>query len=289
MFRRYGFIAGGTVLALTLAACTNGTGSGSGGTAGSGGGVNGSVPIALSPVAQIRVALSKASNDKTVRVHGTITGDQATGTLDAQEQLGDNLEMSIALSLPGTQISEVWLGDTLYLKIPALASELGGKPWAKFSLSSLGPLGSSIQSLVNSAKNSDPAAQLQPLLASGDVKEVGTETVDGVQATHYTGTVDPATAFDTSQAVKNLTPAERQQLKSMLSAAGVTSETIDVWVASDGLPVEEMISTTAKAGAEKVDLHLSGWGQPVSISAPPADEVTDISSLAGGAGSALGG
>jgi LppX_LprAFG lipoprotein len=282
MSKRYGFLAGGAVLALALtAACTN-NGSGKAGSNG-GSNNNGGAVINLSPVSEIQAALSKAANDKTVKVHGTISSPQGNGTLDAQEQFGNNIEMSMNMGIAGMQISEIWLGNDLYMKIPALSAELGGKPWAKIDLSAMGSLGSSIQQLADSAKNTDPTQQLQPLLASGDVKKVGTETVDGVQTTHYSGTVDPATAFSSSQAAKNLTPDQIAQLKSMLSNSGVSNEKIDVWFASDGLPVEETISMNTNAGAEKVDLHLSGWGQPVSITAPPADQVTDSSSLLGGA------
>lgn len=285
MYRRYGFIAAGGALALALAAgCTssNGNGNSANTNAGGGSGGNGSA-VGAAPAAEIQAALTKAANDKTVKVHGTISSPQGSGNLDAQEQFGDNVEMAMDMSLGATQISEVLTGDTLYMKIPALSSELGGKPWAKVSLGTMGSLGSTLQSLVDSAKNTDPAAQLQPLLASGDLKKVGTETVDGVQATHYAGTVDPATAFSSSQAAKNLTPAQISQIKSMLSSAGVTTEKIDVWVGSDGLPVEETIDMTTAAGAEKIDLHMSGWGQPISVAAPPAGQVSDITSMMGSA------
>lgn len=284
MFRRQGLIAAGGALALALAAgCTTATGGNgnAGGRSGNNGG-DGTV-VDLAPAAEIQAALTKAANDKTVTIHGTISSPQGSGTLDAQESFGNNVEMSMTMGLAGTQISEVMMGDTLYIKIPAMSAELGGKPWAKVSLGSMGSLGSTLQSLVDSAKNTDPAAQLQPLLASGDVKKVGTDTVDGVQATHYAGTVDVATAFDSSQAAKNLTPDQISQLKSMLNAAGVTDEKIDVWVGSDGLPVEETISMNTTVGAEKIDLHLSGWGRPISVVAPPADQVSDITSMMGSA------
>ena len=280
MHKRIGLIAGGA--AVTLAAITGCSSAakssgGSGGTA-AGGGSN---QLQLSPVAEIQAALSKASGDKTVHVTGTISTAGTSGTIDAQEQFGSNVEMSMNMSLAGTNISEILIGDTLYMKIPELSAELGGKAWGKFSLSSMGSLGSTFKAMIDSAKNTDPTSQLQPLLASGDVHKVGTETVDGVQTTHYAGTVDPATAFDSSQAAKNLTSAQIAQLKSTLKDSGVTSETIDVWVASDGLPVREQVSATSSVGATKVDMHMSGWGSPVSITAPPADQVGDLSSLMG--------
>jgi hypothetical protein len=203
--------------------------------------------------------------------------------MDAQEQFSPSLEMSMTMNSPQFDISEVMVGDTIYMKMPQLSSMLGGKPWAEFKLSAMGgSLGSTFQSLLDSAKNTDPTQQLQPLLASGDLHKVGTETVDGAQADHYAGTVDPATAFDSSAAAKNLTPDQIAQLKSLMKSSGVTSETIDVWVAtSDNLPIRVAVSSSTSKGAFKVDMHMSDWGKPVSVSAPPADQVTDISSMMG--------
>lgn len=283
MRKRIGLIAGGVAVALAaVAGCTTGSantgGAASGGNSGSG---NGGGAVELSPAAFVKAALAKASNDKTVHVTGTLTSAGNTGTLSADESFGDPVELSMTLDAAGSTISEILLGDKLYAKIPQLSAMLGGKSWVLFDLGSLGALGSTFQSLINSAKNMDPAQQLQPLLASGDLHKVGTETVDGVQAEHYAGTVDPATAFDSTEAAKNLTPAQIAQLKSLLKAGGVTSETIDLWVPADGLPVRIEVGSSTSAGAVKVDMHLSDWGKPVSITAPPASQVGDMSSLLG--------
>jgi len=283
MRKRIGLIAGGAAVALAaVAGCTNTMtntgGAASGGKSGSG---NGGSVADLSPAAFVKAALNKASNDKTVHVTGTLTVAGTSGTMTGDEQFGSSTDVSMTMAIAGTSISEILVDDKLYMKIPQMSAALGGKQWAELDLGSLGSLGSTFQSLIDSAKNSDPTQQLQPLLASGDVHKVGTETVDGVQADHYAGTVDPATAFDSSQAAKNLTPAQIAQLKSLLKDGGVTSETVDVWVASDGLPVRLGISSNTSAGAFKLDMHLSNWGKPVSISAPPASEVGDMSSMLG--------
>jgi hypothetical protein len=283
MHKRIGLIAGAAAIGLAaVAGCTSSGGSGNAGGSANGGSAN-SGAVQLSPAAFIKAALNKASNDKTVHVTGTITSDGINGTMDAQEQFSPSLEMSMTMNSPQFDISEVMVGDTIYMKMPQLSSMLGGKPWAEFKLSAMGgSLGSTFQSLLDSAKNTDPTQQLQPLLASGDLHKVGTETVDGAQADHYAGTVDPATAFDSSAAAKNLTPDQIAQLKSLMKSSGVTSETIDVWVAtSDNLPIRVAVSSSTSKGAFKVDMHMSDWGKPVSVSAPPADQVTDISSMMG--------
>lgn len=280
MHKRIGLIAGGAAIGLAaIVGCSS-----SGSTGSTGGSANGgSNAVRLSPAAFIKAALAKVSNDKTVHVQGTLSSGAFSGTLSGQEQF-DPLALSMTMNMSNMDISEILVGNTLYLKMPQLSSMMGGKSWAKIDLSAMGSLGSSVQSLLNSAKNADPAQQLQPLLASGDLHEVGTETVDGVQAEHYAGTVDPATAFDGSAAAKNLTPDQIEQLKSLMKDSGVTSETIDVWVASTGLPVRETVSSNTSAGAVKVDMHMSDWGGPVSISAPPADQVSDFGSMMGDLG-----
>ena len=280
MHKRIGLIAGTAAIGLAaVAGCTSSGGSANAG--GSNGSSGGSSTQKLSPAAFIKAALTKASNDKSVHVTGTISSSSFNGTLDAQEQFSPTTAMSMSMNSPQLSISEVLIGNTIYMKIPQLSSMLGGKTWAKMDLSALGSLGSTFQSMLDSAKNTDPTQQLQPLLASGDLHKVGTETVNGVQADHYAGTVDVATAFDGSAAAKNLTADQIAQIKSLLKSAGVTTETIDVWITSDGLPVRETVSSNTSAGATKVDLNMSDWGKPVSVTAPPADQVSDLGSMMG--------
>jgi hypothetical protein len=286
MHKRIGLIAGVAALGLAaVAGCTSSGGSGNAGAGSANGGSGGSGAVQLSPAGYIKAALTKASNVKTVHISGTMTSGAFSGTMSGQEQFGSDLKVAMTLNMSQMDMTEVMIGDTVYLKMAQLSSMLGGKPWAEFKLSSLGGSGSAVQSLIDSAKNTDPTQQLQPLLASGDLHKVGTETVDGVQADHYAGTVDPATAFDSSAAAKNLTPDQIAQIKSLMKSSNISTETIDAWVAtSTGLPVRETITATASTGAFKVDMHMSQWGQPVTISAPPADQVTDISSEMGNLG-----
>lgn len=282
MYRRIGLIAGGVAVALAaVAGCSTNSATSNGGSNGSGAGA----ALDISPAAFIKSALTKTSNYKTVHVTGTMSGDGFTGTLNAQEQFSPSVAVSMTLNSSAMDISEIMVGNTIYMKIPQLSGELGGKPWMKIDLSSMGSLGSALESMTSSAKSMDPTQQLQELLASGDLRKVGTETVDGVQTVHYAGTVDAATFFNSPSVTKNLTPDQVAQVKSFLKAGGVTNMSIDVWAASDGLLVREKATTDTAAGAMNVDLHMSDWGQPVSVSAPPADQVGDMSSMLGSLGS----
>jgi hypothetical protein len=179
--------------------------------------------------------------------------------------------------------SEVILKDNVeYMNLASLAPQMRGKRWVKIDLNAIsktpGAAGS-LGSLSKLNENVDPAQQVKLLLTSGDLKKIGTETVDGVRSTHFGGTVDPAKMVDKVAAGK-LTPDEVAQLKNTMQQAGVTSEHIDLWVDKGGLPVEsKAVVTSTSAGQIEADQHFSNWGTPVTITPPPADQVTDLSQL----------
>ena len=85
-------------------------------------------------------------------------------------------------------------GDTMYLKMPAeLASQVpAGKPWVSMDLKQMARLlPSGLQfALEHGLQFTDPGQYLDFLRATTDdgVKDLGQETVDGAQTTHYQAT-----------------------------------------------------------------------------------------------------
>jgi hypothetical protein len=210
-----------------------------------------------------------------------------TADLSAQEEYRPELEMSMSIGAGGQNISDVLVGSTIYLQYPGLSTMTQGKPWAKIDLTKAGGAVGSLSTILNQAKNYDPTTQLSALLASGDVSEVGRQTVDGQQTTHYSGTLTSAQvlALGTSQA--HLTADQVAQLQTEFKTAGIKSETIDLWIGADKLPVEIKILQQASTTSVKMDMHLSDWGAKVNIGAPPADQVFDLTGKLGSIG--LGG
>ena len=235
--------------------------------------------IVLSPLAALQTALTTANNHNTVKVTGSTTTSGVTVQLNGSMQFSPlALSMSINSSGGATgalTMSEIYDGTNFYLQDSQLSMMDGGKPWAKFSLSSLGAAGSSLQSLLNAAKNETPTSSLEPLLASGDVKSLGTETVAGVQATHYSGTLTAAQVESLAPS-QGLTAAQVQEIKTTMQQSGMTSETIDVWIGSNNLPVQEKAVVTTASGTADTTMQFTDWGAPVSITAPPADQVGDL-------------
>lgn len=265
-----------TAVAAVLAGCSNGSGSSSGTTTGSnatGASVNGS---AISLVAD---AMNKANSAGTVKITGSISAAGASMTLNGQEEYSPNLEMALDVQGSGISMSEIFIGDKLYMKYPALSAEFGGKPWMEIDLSGAGGTLGSLSSLINSSRNENPTTTLSALVASKAVSKVGTETVQGQQTTHYSGTLDADQFLQNSAVASQLNSTQIDQLKSMLKTGGVTTETIDVWVGSNGLPVQvKSVVHSTSAGVATVLMDMSDWGTPVQVSAPSADQVADITS-----------
>jgi hypothetical protein len=281
--RRIGLGAGVAALAaMAVAGCSgSGGGSNSGGLTGLGSGGLGKD----SAITLVADAMDQASKAGTVKVTGTMemTGQTSmSGTLTAQEEYSPNLEMSMSMDMDGQNISEILVGSTIYMKYDALSSMTGGKPWASIDLSKAGGSMGSLSSMLNSAKSYNPTTQLSALLASGAVTEVGKETVDGQQTTHYHGTLTAAQVLSLGGSQSHLTADQISTLKSQFKTSGLKGETIDLWTASTNLPVEVKVTAQMNANGMTgmtMDMHLSDWGAPVNIGAPPANEVYDMTSV----------
>ncbi len=121
-----------------------------------------------------------------------------------------------------------------------------------------------------------------------DVTEVGTEQVRGDETTHYKGTVDLEEAAAAA-------PAEsRKALEKALAQTGSSTVPVEVWVDEqgrtrrvlttialpDGLPGAAAPAPSASAGAGSVaaTIEFYDFGVAADIAAPPAGEVTDLTS-----------
>jgi hypothetical protein len=250
------------VLPVIAAACG---GSGQGSTTGA------SATDAAAAVQAAVAKTAKASGEHAVMAATVTTGGQSvklsgSGDFDSVNHLG-KLHASVALGGVQTAIDEVLSGSTIYVSSPLFSAVLPvGKTWLKVDLeappASLGAYGSALSS-------QDPATALAQLKALTGLKQTGTQTVGGVQATRYRGTI----------AVSELPAATAAAVK----GAGAKFGPVDVWVGSDGYVRRVRVPTSGSAAGQTakttLTMTLSGFGGTVSVSVPPASQTVDASKV----------
>ena len=148
-------------------------------------------------------------------------------------------------------------GNT-YMQMPQI-----GDKWLKANLSELG--------MSDTFTNPEEAfAQLRNV---ANLREVGPDTVDGVQATKYTGTVDLNAALaDSGVSEQDLKGQELDGTSDMA-----------VWVDGEGRVIKMTSRTAATLGKQDVSneatMRFYDFGAELEIDPPPPGDVTDLSDL----------
>lgn len=281
---RLGIAAAATVAALLgVAACSGGAGGAAAADGGSASASPSPSPFDESPdaISAVTEMMHKVQAAATVRIQGTVSSSVGGNTtLSGDEKFSPNLEMSMTTQIQGQTMSEVLIGSKFYMDYPALSAAMGGKPWGEFDLADDdGSLGS-LSSLADTSQEYDPATQIAALVASGNITDIGPETDQGQPCEHFHGQLDATSMLegeDYSQAYVNLLSLSQiNSLENMVKTAGVTKESVDVWVGPDQLPVEIKYATQSANGQVVSDMVLSGWGTAAQVGAPPASQVFDL-------------
>ncbi|GAA0833408.1 LppX_LprAFG lipoprotein [Streptosporangium amethystogenes subsp. fukuiense] len=167
-------------------------------------------------------------------------------------------------------------GETVYVKSELLSRFAGAtKPWVKMPLSELDAEGQAgVRRFMDQAQQFDLAGTVKLLTASKDVKAVGTETVGGVDTTHYSGT------FPVAEAAQLLDPAKREKLQEEFSR--VKDVKFDLWADAQSLPRKVTLGGSEQDMTFSLTAFFKGFNEPVEITAPPADQVGDLPEHRGG-------
>lgn len=170
------------------------------------------------------------------------------------------------------------VGDRVYLKFPLFTSMFGAETeWVSMPAEEGDDFTSSFETMP-----SDPNEVLEAYEgAEATIEDLGSETVNGVQATHY--------RISLNTEAMDLTDAERAELEaSGLFANGVIP--MDIWVSDAGYMVRLLmeidgsgIDAPPEEQFEKMTLRydMVDINGDVVIEAPPASEVTDMEDLEG--------
>jgi hypothetical protein len=217
------------------------------------------------------------SQGKTTTVRGSGVADQdGNGTF--------------AFTANGSSIKEVIDNGTLFMQLPAatLSRLHVSTPWVSFDLNALlqSKLGASYQQLVSNSQQGpgQNLAALQGASVNG-VHQVGTKTVFGTKTTEYQTTINLDKAAEAKPQLASLFHKLQQQLHT-------SALTANVWLDGSGR-VRQMTerihipSSASQPSATVVDTFgIQAFGVPVAVSAPPANQVTDVTAEATGSASA---
>lgn len=178
-----------------------------------------------------------------------LTGGHATAT-DAH------------LTENGQRIEMITVGGQSYAKLPA-GSNPSGKPWLAISGDSTNPMINSLTSGLNIAAMASSLDVVTALMrGSTGLQDKGPDTVDGVSATHYVMTLSPANKTGNAQ------------LDGLLSSLGGSVIPLDFWLDSSSRPVKFVIHASFAGTSFPVTVQASKFDAPLSISAPPASQVS---------------
>ncbi|MFC9505056.1 hypothetical protein [Streptomyces sp. NPDC057002] len=190
-------------------------------------------------------------------ITGTLTITYTGGTIaDTMRRLGT------------TSMEARYLPDAYYARMgDKFAEQADGRHWIRYAYDDLEALaGGSGAHLGDQMRTTTPNQSVKLLLASGDVRKIGEETVRGRAATHYSGTVATADVTDDG-------------LKKQLTEAGVTTETVDIWIDERNLLVKKVEKARMTTGRMTQTAHYRDYGVRVRAERPPVSDTGDFADL----------
>jgi len=228
--------------------------------------------VSLNAVAQAADKATAAGSEH-ADITGTVTAAGETikmtgsGDFQTSPKLG---AMHLSMTANGKQFAmdEVMNGWTIYMKSSLFSAQLpAGKSWLSIDLQQAGKkLGIDF----NKFSQQDPTDLVAALKKAGSVKKVGTETIDGVDTTHYSVVIDVAKAPN---------GAQLQKLTNLKSIP------VDVWIDGNNrlrrMTESYTVTTSGQTVGTTMQMDLSKYGEPVNVQVPSASETVDMTKLGG--------
>ncbi|GAA2949851.1 MULTISPECIES: LppX_LprAFG lipoprotein [Streptomyces] len=240
----------------------------------------------MTPAAAVAEA-AKNTEDITslrYRLSGTSPGEGRVKG-EASMRLKPTIAMSMKVTAPdkgATEAMEIRLVDkAMYLGGGAeMAKEMDGKRWMKFDLSG-SEAGKELDQMGSSTSQAEqnPAAESAFLTGAKDVKKVGSEKVDGVETTHYSGTVTLADLRASLKDAKADARKQREKSIKQYEKLGVDKLTMDMWIDGDDHTKQFRMKGDAEKGPLDMTITFLDYNKPVDVKAPPAKEVADLAGM----------
>ncbi|MBV2356667.1 hypothetical protein KUM39_20180 [Streptomyces sp. J2-1] len=259
------------------------------GTAGGGGAGR------FDPLAALRTAAHSTDRAESARVRSTTSmGDLMSMTAEGTLAWDHGIRGDLTLTYTGGRLADTlraagtatmrarYLPDAYYVRMSDdFARRAGGRHWVRYSYKALAAAGGSGAYVSDQMRDSSPNQSVKLLLASGDVREMGTERVAGTRTTHYAGTVRVSDLA--ARTGRGLTAAQLAELKQQLRRSGIGTERIDLWVDGRNLLVKKTeradVTEGPATGTFTTTAVYTDYGVRTTTEAPPPADTTDFTDL----------
>ena len=228
------------------------------GAVGSAGAASGSHPSTSTPVTTARFTFDVSVAGLTSSAV-KITGSGQADFTDHAASLTVDLPANVAKLIPGGTstpevVKAILLKDTVYMDIPGLAP-LVGKPWISVALptTATGAVSTGFSKVASALGDVDSIVQFART-HHATVTPLTTSTIDGVTATGDKITASPAG-------------------KRVALTADLWADPSDRLVQAD---VQATVTTKKHRGTIGAELDVTGYGDPVTITAPPPAQVKAV-------------
>jgi hypothetical protein len=242
--------------ALVVAGCSS---SGGGG----GAGIPSGMPTDAAALGQLLQSGVAGISTAHITLEIEIAGQKLTGSGDEKLKQGRLVALQLTETLPGGQgnIEVIVVDGKTYAKLPPSMNS-SDKPYLLVTPTSSNQIVRQLAGSLESALSSASLASVETFTrAAKSVEGKGTETIGGVQATHYKIIVDVAK-------LPAGTPG-----KSDLENSGLDEIPIDLYVDGDGRPLRIMEEFSAQGQTVSTKATVTDFNKPVTITPPPANQV----------------
>lgn len=249
-FPRLG-VAALALAGVIIAGCSS-SGSGSGATSAT------PSPVSASTLAaKIDNGLSGVTSAR-LRLDAGALGTTSTGEFRFSH--GTATASRLMIDTGGQHVEVVTVGSTSYAKVPSRRSS--GKPWAKVGPNSTNPSVRALSTTLPLVQAVGSLDQLSAVIGGATgTRDEGTATVGGTPAHHYALTISPAAPGS-------------GQLHDLLAQLGDKPVPVDLWLDAKGRPVRVRLAVNLAGKALPITVTIDRYNAPVTIKAPPSDQVS---------------
>jgi hypothetical protein len=207
--------------------------------------------------------VNSVAENMSMQLGGSISETiSATAQMELRPALLVDATANVSADGQSFGMDEIINTKAMYLKSSAFSSLTGhGKPWLEIPLSSMSTLGGALSQMIQSLQNNNPLVQTKMLAVATNVRVVGTQVIDGVSTTHYTGSLVP------SVALAKLSPSLRADFSPSLKLISGDIR-FGIWIDGQHLTRKVTEVYTVSGDTAHMTANVTGIDQPVHIVLP---------------------